>query len=81
MFYALKDGTMHERRHILTNEHLFTFTPNDFVDFFLKVYGTPHPDADAMPKFGRSMLLKTYKKHISYFIPNCLICWNVYRHR
>ena len=75
---SLKDGVMYERNRIFTNEHLLTLTPNDVVEFFcLKVYGTPHPDADAMPKFGRSTSLESYKKHISYFMPNCLICWDV----
>ena len=75
---SLKDGVIYERNRIFTNEHLLTLTPNDDVEFFcLKVYGSSHPDVDAIPKFGRSILLESYKEHKSYFIPNCLICWDV----
>ncbi len=75
---SLKDGVMYKRDHIFTDEHLLTLTPDDVVELFnLKVYGTPHPDVDAMPKFRRLMSLESYKKHISYFMPNWLICWEV----
>ena len=79
---SLKDGVMYNRDHTFTDEHLLTLTPDDIVEFFnLKVYGTPHPDANAMPKYGRSTSLESYKKHISYFMPNCLICWDVQNNR
>ena len=47
----------------------------------LKVYGIPHPYVDAMPKFRRSMFLESYKRHISHFMPNQLICWDVQSNR
>lgn len=79
---SLKDGVMYDRDHVFTDEHLLTLTPDDVVEFFnLKVYGTPHPDVDATPKLGRSTSLESYKKHISYFMPNRLICWDVQNNR
>ena len=41
------------------------------------MYGTPYPDADAKPQFGRSSSLESYKKQIIYFMPNKLVAWNV----
>ncbi len=73
---------MYKRDHVFTDEHLLTLAPDDVVEFFnLKVYRTPHLDVDAMPKFGRSTSLEMYKKHISYFMPNWLICCDVQNNR
>ena len=69
---------MYQRDRTFTREHLLTLTPDDIVEiFYLKVYGSPNPAANEMPKYGRSTSLESYKKHISYFMPNCLICWDV----
>ena len=45
--------------------------------FSLKAFGTPTPDVDAKPMCGRSSSLESYKKEISFFMPNILIGWNV----
>ena len=75
---SLKDGVMYQRDRTFTREHLLTLTPDDIVEFFnLKVYGSPNSATNAMPKYGRSTSLESCKKHINYFMPNCLICWDV----
>ena len=57
---------------------MLTLTPADVCRFFsLKAFGTPTPDADAKPTCGRSSSLESYKKEISFFMPNRLIGWNV----
>ena len=59
---SLKGGVMYKRDHVFTDEHLLTLTPDDVVESFnLKVYGTPHPDVNAMSKFRRSTSLESYK--------------------
>ena len=45
--------------------------------FSLKAFGTPTPGVDAKPMRGRSSSLESYKKKISFFMPNRLIGWNV----
>ncbi len=45
--------------------------------FLLKAFGTPTPNVDAKPMCGRSSSLESYKKEISFFMPNILIGWNV----
>ena len=71
---ALKDGTVYDKSFIFENEHLLTLTPEDIVSYFnLKVYGTPNPDEEACPRYGRSSSLCFYKKSISYFMPNKLL--------
>ena len=69
---------MYQRDCAYTHENLLTLTPDDIVEFFnLKVYGSPNSATNAMPKYGRSTSLESCKKHINYFMPNCLICWDV----
>ena len=43
----------------------------------MKAFGTPTPDVDAKPMCGRSSSLESYKKEISFFMPNRLIGLNV----
>ena len=55
---SLKDGTVYDKSFIFDNEHLLTLTPEDVVAYFnLKVYGTPDPDEEACPRYGRSSSL------------------------
>ena len=75
---SLKDGLMYPSDHVFSPSDLLTIRPSHVVEFFcLKVYGTPYPEADAKPSFGRSSSLESYKKQISYFMPNKLVAWNV----
>jgi len=41
------------------------------------VYGTTTPGPDAKSQFGGSSSLESYKKNISYYMPNKLLGWNV----
>ena len=75
---GLKDGTVYQKDHIFSKDHLLTLTPEDVVCYFnIKVFGMTQPDEDAIPKFGRSTSLCFYKKALSYFMPNKLLGWNV----
>ena len=75
---GLKDGTVYNKFFIFENEHLLTLTPEDVVCYFnLKIYGTPHPDKEVCPRYGRSSSLCFYKKAISYFMPNKLLGWDM----
>jgi hypothetical protein len=75
---GLKDGRLYDKNIIFSKEHLLTLTPSDICKFFcLKVYGCEVPDGDAKPTQGRSTSLESYKKNISYFMPNRLMAWNV----
>ena len=75
---SLKDGINYEKDHVFHSDELLQLTPTDICEFFcLKVYGTTTPGPDAKPQFGRSTSLESYKKNISYYMPNKLIGWNV----
>jgi hypothetical protein len=52
-------------------------TPDDVARWMCqKAYGTPEPDPDANPTQARSSSLESWKKAISYYMPNCLMSWN-----
>ena len=62
---SLKDGVMYPHDHIFCASDLLSLNPSHVVEFFsLKVYGTPYPDADAKPQFGRSSSLESYKNRL-----------------
>ena len=76
--FSLKEGILHNKHSIFYKQQLLTLVPSDVCKFFcLKMYGNPMPDANSNPTLGRSTSLESYKKMISYFMPNRLIGWNV----
>ena len=75
---GLKDGMVYEKIYIFYKELLLTLTPEDIVYYFnLKVFGTTQSGKDALPKFGHPTSVCSYKKALSYFMPNKLLGWNI----
>ncbi len=68
---SLTDWVMYPHDHDFSPSDLLTILPSHVVEFFcLKVYGTPYPEADTKPSFGRSSTLESNKKQI---ITSCQI--------
>jgi hypothetical protein len=62
-FMTFKDGYHYQPDTVFTNQELLQITPTDVERWFkLKVFGTPDPGNNALPKFGRSSSLEHYKK-------------------
>ena len=59
-------------------EELSAITPEDIYKWFaFKVYGTETPGPTENPIFGTKNACLSWKKHISFFIPDNLIKWSV----
>lgn len=59
-------------------EELSAITPEDIYKWFsYKLYGIEMPGPSDNPIFGKSNSMLSWKKHISFFIPDNLIQWSV----
>ena len=76
-FMRFRDGADYSRDHVFTTEELATVTPSDICRWMkFRAYGTPDPSRDANPTEARSGSLLTWKKAISFYMPNNGMQWN-----
>ncbi|KAI2510703.1 hypothetical protein MHU86_3651 [Fragilaria crotonensis] len=76
-FMSFRDDANYTDQTIFTQEQLVAVIPNDLVRW-MKVfaYGTDNPGRDARPMTGRANSISTYKKSISFFMPNKGVVWD-----
>ena len=76
-FMRYRDQVEYEFGHQFTTEQLAAVVPNDLIRYFkFRLYGNPDADTDIEKPKCRSNALKSWKKSISYFMPNSHMVWN-----
>lgn len=63
--------------HVFSVDDLSTIQPTDIVRWLtFKAWGTDDPEPGAPPQGARANTLLTYKKSLSYFMPQQTVDWN-----
>ena len=77
-FMTWKDGEPYPRNTEFPREVLTAITPEDIYRYFkYKTYGDANANEDTEnPILARCNSLKTWKKSLSYFMPNNMQQWN-----
>jgi hypothetical protein len=65
------DGKQYHKDTVFTEDRLITITANDILRWMsLKAFGTPFPAPDTNPTGCRSSTILSWKKSLSFFMPN-----------
>ena len=76
-FMNFRDGNVYEDGHVFQDEELAPIRPEELLRWMeLKAYGIENPGPNDHPTECRLNTIASYKKSISYYLPNRLHAWN-----
>ena len=76
-FMSFRDNVSYAKTHEFSREQLAAVTPSDICRWMkFRAYGTPDPSRDDNPRDCRSGSLLTWKKALSFYMPNKNMQWN-----